>query len=113
MHNDNILGKIRLKGHNHLSRQGNFRHQYDNLPPSFADFARHFDINLCLTAAGNPFQQKALICSGLYCRFHGCYGRLLVSGEFHFRAHRLRFTVTVPHNPAVFQSDKSICGQRF
>ena len=61
VHDDKVIGEIRLERQYDLSRQGDFRHEYDDTAPRGTHAPSHLDVDLGLAAARDALEQETVI----------------------------------------------------
>ena len=100
VHDDEIIGKVRLEGHDDLSRQRDFRHEHDDAAAGRAHALSELDVDLCLTAARDALQEESLIARGIDGRVDACDDLALVIRQLNRVARRLGVTIAVAQHAA-------------
>lgn len=111
VHNDEIIGKVRLEGHDDLSRQRDLRHEHDDAAPGRAHALGELDVDLCLAAARDALQEESLIARRIDGRIDTCDDLPLVLGQLDGLMQRLGVAIAVAQHAAAADSGETSCLQ--
>ena len=100
VHDDEVIGKVRLERHDDLSRQRDFRHEHDDAAAGRAHALGELDVDLRLAAARDALQKEALVARGIDGRVDACDDLPLVLGQLHCLMQRLGIAVAVAQHAA-------------
>ena len=104
---DEVIGEIRLEGHDDLTCQGDFRHKHDDAPACGPDFFGQLDVDLRLAAARNSFEQEALIRLLLNGRQHPVHDLLLFFSQLNLLLFRSGVAIAVTQYTAAADFHKA------
>ena len=111
VHDDEVIGKVRLEGHDDLSRQRDFRHEHDDAASGRAHTLGELDVDLCLAAARDALQEESLIARRIDGRIDTCDDLALVIRQLNRAARRLGVAVAVAQHAAAADGGETSCLQ--